>query len=63
LHTVVKGVGVAGCSRSVDVSCTYTIGIGSLEHVSLVSTCMVLYRNDPVSFTTSNSDTEDTAGA
>jgi hypothetical protein len=42
MNTAVKGVDVAGCCRSVDVSCTNRIGISSLEQMSLVSTCMML---------------------
>jgi len=37
MNFVVKGVNVTGCSRSVDVSCTNTVGISSLEQMSKVS--------------------------
>ena len=45
MNSVVKGVDITGCSRSVDVGRTNTILISSLEQMSKVSTCIVLYRN------------------
>lgn len=51
MNTAVKGIDVAGCSRSVDVSYTNKIGIRSLEEMSLISTSMVLYRKGPVLIT------------
>jgi len=62
MNSVVKGVDVTGFSRSVDVSCTNTIGISSLEQMSKVFTCIVLYWNGPALSTTTHSDSEDTAG-
>jgi hypothetical protein len=59
----VKGVDVAAYSRSLDVSCTDTIGISTLEEVSLVCTCMVLDRKGPVLSKTTDRDAEVTAGA